>query len=93
MNPIITDWLEIPGEATATCRGDWERSAGFESRRKEVVYEHADRLCNPESSTHAKERKNRTANFSLRWVIKRVRGKSSWKKPSLGLAEKQTRLV
>ena len=35
-----------------------------------MVYEHLDRLCNPESSTHTKEKQNRTTNFNLRWVVK-----------------------
>ena len=70
LNRIVTDWLEIRDKATPTCKGDWEKSTSFEPRRKEVVYEHLDRLCNPESSTHTKEKQNRTTNFNLRWVVK-----------------------
>lgn len=69
LNRTVTDWLEIRYKATPTCKGDWEKSTSFEPRRKEVVYEHLDHLCNPESSTHTKEKQNRTTNFNLRWVV------------------------
>lgn len=35
-----------------------------------MVCEHQDRLCNPESSTHTKEKQNRATDFSLRWMVK-----------------------
>lgn len=70
LNLIVTGWLEIRYKATPTCKGDWEGSTSFEPRRKEVVCEHRDRLCNPESSTHTKEKQNRATDFSLRWMVK-----------------------